>query len=382
MDSKDCGDSRDWGDKRGGGGDSRDWGDSSLEPERLSHAQLRCSSISHHLSRMKKRKQHGIGQSQLSMQSAPRGVQPVVRVGKRKWQVTHAGKYIGIFDDLPSAVHAKQQQQQQQKQQQCPDKEYKGVVKKGNYFQAQAYDKSTGNMKYVGTASSAEAAFRILVQGGHCEDLVKNKKRRLGAEAVERFKICMDIYTNNDGSPAVMSDLTSAHQARVAWPLMGTCTPALYFFSLMGKDGPWRDSLGARWVGAFKADAGKSICSNASLQSLRSMKSMRSAITLRSMQLLEPEDLTEDDLNAIITILQLAALDTWPIDRAAWDLNVNRNKLYFMGWQRLIKRFYPMFVDQPEKLTALPKSKLHATKEKLRKAHAAGTDTQNIVVCF
>ena len=95
-------------------------------------------------------------------------------------------------------------------------------------------------------------------------------------------------------------------------------------------------------------------------------------MVLRSLQLVEAEALTTNDLMTLIRILQVAALDTWKVDREAWDLNVNRRKLYFMGWQRLVKRFYPMFVDNPDDMKPLSNAQLKETMELIRKAHLAG----------
>ena len=64
--------------------------------------------------------------------------------------------------------------------------------------------------------------------------------------------------------------------------------------------------------------------------------SVGNSLRLRSLQHVEPCDLTHLDLNAMACILQGAALEAWQADRKDWDLNVGRNKLYFMGWQRMV----------------------------------------------
>ena len=49
--------------------------------------------------------------------------------------------------------------------------------------------------------------------------------------------------------------------------------------------------------------------------------------------------MTREDLMVIVRILQHSAVDAWEYDREEWDSNVGRNKLFFMGWQRMVARF-------------------------------------------
>ena len=62
---------------------------------------------------------------------------------------------------------------------------------------------------------------------------------------VERFKALMHIYTEIDGTPAAMSDLTSTADVMCRHPLMSTCAPALHFIVIMGKVGPFKSAVGA-----------------------------------------------------------------------------------------------------------------------------------------
>ena len=100
---------------------------------------------------------------------------------------------------------------------------------------------------------------------------------------------------------------------------------------------------------------------------------------------MEAEALTDNDLMAMIRILQASALDTWSVDRTDWDLNVNRRKLYFMGWQRLVKHFYPMFVDEPNSMQPLSNANVKKTMQLIRKAHHAGFKPSlgvSLLICF
>ena len=77
-------------------------------------------------------------------------------------------------------------------------------------------------------------------------------------EQLGRFKALMSIYTDADGSPAVMSDVTARTDAMLASPLMSPCAPALYFLMIMGKVGPWTEQLGRTWSKAFVLQATRS----------------------------------------------------------------------------------------------------------------------------
>ena len=177
-------------------------------------------------------------------------------------------------------------------------------------------------MKYVGRTQDAKEVKSLLPDGSAAE--VRPKTEWFSKESVvRRFTASMRIYTNDDGSPGIMSDLIASADNMINCPLLSVCCPALHFMSLMGKDGPWKEAVSGRWSKYFNMHAQTS-----------SWK--RLPLSIRSLQFVEAEALTSDDLMAMVRILQLAAKDTWVIDRKDWDLNVNRNKLYFMGWQRMV----------------------------------------------
>ena len=196
---------------------------------------------------------------------------------------------------------------------------YKGatLTKRGDY-QIQVYDKSSQLMKYLKrTTNPVEVA---KVQGAA---MAREKTAWYTKECmIKRFKLCMQIYTNHDGSPAIMSDLIASVDAMKDCPLLSVCCPALYYMSLLGKDGPWKKALSICWSKAFDMNALSSLCGR--------------HLRIRSLQHVEPHDLAHEDLMALARILQQTAGDAWRENREAWDLNVGRNKLYFMGWQRMV----------------------------------------------
>ena len=322
------------------------------------------------------------------------GISELIRGGKTRFQVSHAGKYIGFFSSFKAAQEAKAKATEQtiKRKTNAPLKtsKFHGVVKRASgRYQAQVYDSNSQTMQYVGVADSAEDAADIVVQHAGVASRVhlkaKKHKRFNAEEMVERFKIFLDIYTDTDGSPAIMSDITSAVDDKIANPMLSVHAPALYFMSLMGKDGPWKVSLAKRWKAAFLMAKDASVVPKQSAPSLQSLQSWKSVLALRSLQLVEAEALTDDDLMAMIRILQASALDTWSVDRTDWDLNVNRRKLYFMGWQRLVKRFYPMFVDEPDSMQPLSNANVKKTMQLIRKAHHAGVKPSlrvSLLVCF
>ena len=206
----------------------------------------------------------------------------------------------------------------------------KGVTltKRGDY-QLQVYDKTTMQMKYVKRTQDSDAIAKIIDQKNKKKHVPKRSNTRLYSwEAmIQRFCLLVGIYTNDDGSLAVPSDLEASVDALRSCPLLSVCCPPLYFMSLMGKDGPWKRWVEKHWSQAFDLDASSS-------------SSNRKSLRIRSLQLVEPCDLTTEDLMAVVRILQRSAVDAWGEDREDWDLNVGKNKLYFMGWQRMVTMMF------------------------------------------
>lgn len=99
---------------------------------------------------------------------------------------------------------------------------------------------------------------------------------------IERFRVLMDVYTDSSGDPVVMSDLSSAVFSARSWPLLSVCAPGLYYASLMGKVGPWKENLANAWANCFSLSALESRSG-----SQWSKKSLQSNVCLRSLQLVE-----------------------------------------------------------------------------------------------
>ena len=205
------------------------------------------------------------------------GISKVSRGGKTRFQVQHAGKYIGFFSCLKSAKEAKAKAREQNQRARPIEgtSKFRGVVKRergeGILYQAQVYDAAEGAMRYLGAADSAEKAADILVEhvGAVSRTQIKTEKhlRFKSDEVIERFKILMGIYTNPDGSPAVMSDITSAINNKIANPTLSVHAPALYFMSILGKDGPWKDAVAKRWKAAFLLTSNVSVIAKQSVLS-------------------------------------------------------------------------------------------------------------------
>ena len=108
---------------------------------------------------------------------------------------------------------------------------------------------------------------------------------------VAKFRVLMHIYTDMDGTPLVMSDLTSIADSIRRHPLLRTSAPALHFLAVMGKVGPFHVALGNKWSQVFKGHAMESVC-----PSRWSLQSVLSGLPLRSLQYVEPDDLTKGDI--------------------------------------------------------------------------------------
>lgn len=157
---------------------------------------------------------------------------------------------------------------------------FSGVTRDRKYWRAQ--NPSSG--EYIGTFTSEKAAGAAVAK--HL-DVSKGALRRKRARTtdiddyVQKFHVLLDVYTNEDSSIAVMSDLTSAADAMQQWPLLNVCAPGLHFASLMGKMGPWRQEVGTMWQKVFKLSAMESMCP------VQSKQSLLSSVALRSLQHVE-----------------------------------------------------------------------------------------------
>ena len=154
---------------------------------------------------------------------------------------------------------------------------FSGVTQDRKYWRAQ-----TLSGEYIGTYKSEKAAAAATANQLDVSQGVLRRKRARYTDIdgyVEKFKVLLDVYTDNDSSIAVMSDLTSAADAMQQWPLLSVCAPGLHFASLMGKMGPWRQEVGTMWEKVFRLAAVTSVC--------QSEKSMLSSVSLRSLQHVE-----------------------------------------------------------------------------------------------
>ena len=269
-----------------------------------------------------------------------------LRTPPGKYQATYKGKYLGLFSAISQAKTAIEQAKSKPAEQLAdsdttdsdtkPQKpKFKGVVrmKRGDY-QIQIYDKKSGTMKYVKRTSDPTAIPGLMkkVKSKQDNQIIKRSNTDLYSKEcmIKRFGLCMRIYTNDDGSLAVPSDLGAAVHDMKCCPLLSVCCPALYYMSLLGKDGPWKEVLSKYWSEAFDQTAESS--------------AVAVPLRIRSLQLVEPCDLTNEDLMVMVRILQRSALAAWEEDREEWDDNVNKNKLYFSGWQRMVIHIYIYYV--------------------------------------
>ena len=258
-----------------------------------------------------------------------------------KFQAKYKLKYLGLFSSISEARQAVQHTENIEAQtSDIPHdidqrSQFKGVVrmKRGDY-QLQSYDKNSGRMVYVERTSDPDVIAKFIAKKDKSTKNIKKTMQRHKTDLytkacmIKRFGLCLRIYTNENGSLAVMSDLEASVDAMKSCPLLSVCCPALYYMSLLGKDGPWKECLSKHWSQAFDPDADSSSSNGTSL-------------CIRSLQLVEPCDLTCDDLMVIARILQTSAVDAWKQNRKDWDLNVGKNKLYYMGWQRMVTAFGP-----------------------------------------
>ena len=144
--------------------------------------------------------------------------------------------------------------------------------------------------------------------------------------------------------------------------------PALHFLSIMGKFGPWKRNVARRWrqVKALRrnhshvASFARRVSPKQSLQSLVSLRSLQSVTQL-----------TVEDANALIRVVQAAAQDTEAEDTTAWAETAGRKNLFWSGWRQLACRYYK--VCAKEDMIAFTDSKqLAVARLRFEKAHYAG----------
>jgi hypothetical protein len=244
----------------------------------------------------------------------------------------------------------------------------RGVTKKGSYFQAQ--DPTTG--AYLGLAKSAEAAARLVKdyrQDEPKDDDDSNRTTWLrGQKLVDHFTRWCSIYTDDKGKPVVPSDLSSCRELVCGNRDFVTHAPALYYICIMGKLGPFRTSLCARWRSAFKPQASVSVAP--STWSDKQVVSLK--VSLRSLK--SAQSLSRADFNAMVIILQQAVKDTGSIDLTMWTREVCHKNQYYSGWRHLLgNRFFGVIKSKSARaLTTCGSKTSSSSRHKLELAQKAG----------
>ncbi len=148
---------------------------------------------------------------------------------------------------------------------------------------------------------------------------------------------------------------------------MASCAPGLHFLALMGKFGPWKTALAKRWTSVVRFGTSKSDCS-----SVWSLKSLLSGVCMPNLMHVEPNDLQEADLDAMIRVMQAAVLDMADQDLQAWKDNVGHNNLWYAGWEQVTARFFPVVSKQKGKHQLSVSNSQEELHCKFLKAHAVG----------
>ena len=149
-----------------------------------------------------------------------------LRTPPGKYQATYKERYLGLFSAISQAKTAIEQAKQAEQPADSDTtpsssssndqkSKFKGVVrmKRGDY-QIQTYDKKSGTMKYVKRTSDPTAIPGLMkkVKSKQDNQIIKRSNTELYSKEcmIKRFGLCMRIYTNEDGSLAVPSDLGAA----------------------------------------------------------------------------------------------------------------------------------------------------------------------------
>ena len=105
-----------------------------------------------------------------------------------------------------------------------------------------------------------------------------------------------------------------------------------------------------------------------------SLQSVLPGVSLRSLQYVEPDDLTKGDIGAMLQILQAAAKATERQDTTEWNRHVLYRSAWRSGWKLLITKFFGIMVEKASGLGLPPHGELASKKvcDKMRAAHAAG----------
>ena len=112
----------------------------------------------------------------------------------------------------------------------------------------------------------------------------------------------------------------------------------------MGKYKPWKVALATSWKRTFKLTGATSTCPKSYPRSSQSPLSLLSGVSLRSLQYVQGEQMTDEDLGALARILQSAAMSTDAQNLDEWIKNVGRNNAFYSGWRQLMTRYYGLMI--------------------------------------
>ena len=128
------------------------------------------------------------------------------------------------------------------------------------------------------------------------------------------------------------SDLLGGIKLSTKCPMLEKHAPALLYLSIMGKYGPFKDSLARRFTAAFDASATSSqSIPQHRIKSMESLKSMAYMLRLRYLKGVAGDDLVDEDVACIIQIAQLSWHDIAEVDLTAWITNVGRGNCFYSG---------------------------------------------------
>ena len=175
------------------------------------------------------------------------------------------------------------------------------------------------------------------------------------------------------GEPILPSDLQTSIAMRRQYPSFDVEAPALQYIAFMAKHGPFKDALVARW-GAIFLNSETEFIVHASACHMESLKSLDCScpMTLRSFRRCNANDLRDSDLDCMILILQLVALDIKDIDCKHWNCNVGHGNCYYSTPMLFLSRFLGVIVQRGGMVAPCALAAYSVCREKLRKCHAAG----------
>ena len=262
----------------------------------------------------------------------------------------------------------------------------------------QAQDPTSG--LYLGVAGTMKEATDLVAEyTGESSELDDDKRLWLkGHNLIEHFNAWIKVFTDPSGEPAVPSDLMSAIENQKLCPELAKAAPALYYCSLMSKNGPFKENLRSKWLSTWSPESSESTLSMASKLSRKtsnlktpklsklskgssgSLESLLSQTSLTSLGAVPPQDLTQNDIIAMIRILQVTFLDTAKDNSiSTWTREVCRNSQHYSGWQMLLTRYIGVVKQVGSTFEAVTSpAKLQGAAAKLVVAHQVGQSLMSL----